>query len=159
MEGVVQTMIVLNNPEQKLATYIAKKRAENPAEIEMRKGPQSEWEMEINGVGAEIAFCKVFNIYPNMAVDGPDDGIDCYLHDGTAVDVKSTTHENGHLVAGLWKKNAKKHPDICVLVIGEFPEYRIVGAMLTEKLLQEDKIKDLGHGPLYAATQRELFKF
>jgi len=43
-----------------------------------------------------------------------------------------------------------------MLVIGKFPKYRISGIMSADELMQNHRIKNLGHGDTYAAEQEEL---
>lgn len=152
-------MIILNAPEQRLASYLARKRADVNKKLgvkDMQQGPQVTEDMEQNSTGGELAFCRTLNIYPNMAVERPDDGIDCYLPDGRSVDVKTTQHEKGRLSAPLWTPNKKVTPDIFALMIGTFPEYRLVGYMKSTELLQDHRIKKLGATPTFTAEQREL---
>jgi len=46
--------------------------------------------------------------------------------------------------------------DAYVLVVGEFPTYRIAGAMESYRLMRPHRMKDLGHGKVFVATQDEL---
>ncbi len=155
-------MIILNDPEKKLASYLARKRSDVNKKIgakEMQQGDQDTEKMEQNSTGGELAFCKALNIYPNMAVERPDDGIDCYLPDGRSVDIKTTEYEKGKLSAALWTPNKKVIPDIFALVIGSFPKYRVVGYMESIELLQTHRIEKLGATPTFTAEQIELIGF
>ena len=46
--------------------------------------------------------------------------------------------------------------DIYVLVVGTFPNYRIAGAMESYRLMRSHRMKNLGHGKVFVATQEEL---
>jgi hypothetical protein len=43
------------------------------------------------------------------------------------------------------------------LMVGSFPVYRCAGYMAAKDLLSDEHLTDLGHGPVYAASQAELF--
>ena len=149
--------IILNEAEQRLVTYIAKRRfiTKREAGIPISKiGPQSFEDTDREGFGGEVAYCRYMNIYPDLTIgtDVPD--FDCILPSGERIDVKTTKYRNGHLIATT---NKIKHPpDIYVLVIGTFPEYCIIGEISASFLLRPENIKDFGMGDTYAVTQSEL---
>jgi hypothetical protein len=94
-------------------------------------------------------------LYPDFSgVVGDADGV---TRRGRTYDVKVTKYENGHLVAGLHKKN--KPCDFYVLFTGEFPRYRIAGFGDQESLLVKERIKNFEDkngkkmGPCYAMRQ------
>lgn len=156
---MAKVIIILDKTEQRLATYIARARSDinkKKGVKDMQQGPQVTEDMEQSSIGGEVAFCKALNIYPNMAVEEPDDGVDCYLPDGRSVGIKTTGYENGHLSAPLWTPNKKVIPDIFALMVGAFPEYRLAGYMKSTELLQDHRIKKLGATPTFTAEQREL---
>ena len=147
--------ITLNKGEIAIAKWLAKKRDEsNRANgvVDQKVGDQSAEFTDLNGVGSEMVFCKLFNLYPDFdLVPGKHDAV---TRKGATVDVKSTKYRNGKLLAVTSKDlNAS---DVYVLVTGEFPAYRIVGYADSSVLLNEDKLTDLGHGPTYAMEQSEL---
>ncbi len=152
-------MIELNAAEQKLARYLAESRYRNARKLgkpNMRMGGQSDEQTDIEGVGAEIAYCKMMNVYPDteIAADLPPE--DAVLPDGRLVDVKVTKYQSGRLLVTLKKKAGDV--DLYVLLIGEFPKYRIVGQMESAEIIQESRIGDLGKGATYIANQNELEK-
>lgn len=151
-------LIHLNEAEQRLAQYLAKSRYLKSRQMgltDAKIGPQDNWATDLEGIGAELAFCKSHNIYPSMDVgDLPD--ADAVLRDGRTVDVKATKYEHGHLLAVRWKG---MNVDLFVLMVGEFPTYRCAGFMPSTELLQEKRLRDFGHGPTYAAAQNELKDF
>ena len=151
-------MITLNTAEQRLAKFVAKERHRHNrlnGITNRRMGPQSDEQTDLEGVAAEIAFAKYANVYPDLDVDC-DEYLthDAVLHDGTRVDVKSTRYPNGRLIVVPWKD--VDAVDAYVLVVGTFPEYRIVGAMEGYRLMRSHRMKDLGHGKVFVATQEEL---
>ncbi len=152
--------VILNDAEQRLSKYLAKKKYEQSRKQgipNMKIGPQSNEVTDLDGVGAEIAFCKLHNIYPNLEVTSADPAYDCVLSDGRTVDVKQTPRPAGRLLATLKKKKYSDMIDLFALMVGELPNYRFVGAMRAADLLVKNRIMDLGHGPTYAADQGELF--
>jgi len=149
-------MIVLNEIEQRLATFLAKKRHENARNKGIsngRMGPQSDWETDLEGIAAEIAFCKAHNVYPDLQLEVLETA-DAFTLDMGAVDVKSTKYRNGMLLAVMGKTDSP--PDSYALMIGEFPRYRFVGWARAGELLRDENIKNLGHGDGYALPQEKL---
>ena len=148
--------VTLNEAEQRLAKYLAGRRhglARENGRHNGRIGPQSDEETDLEGIGAEIAFCKLFNCYPDTEVGHTPD-FDATVLPGRTVDVKATRYHGGRLLAVLGKKG--KPPDFYALMIGSFPTYRCAGFMRADDLLQDVRIKDLGRGPGFAAEQIEL---
>ena len=82
--------MVLSPFEQRLVKALAKERnhTNRKNNVDDQKiGPQSAAQPDIDGVGAEIAFCKMFNLYPDLQLaEYPTH--DAITHDGWSVDVK-----------------------------------------------------------------------
>lgn len=151
-------IVKLNQTEQELAQVIAQRRYESARGqgiTDMKVGDQSNWETDLEGAAAELAFCKLANVYPDMEI-GKASIEDCYLKNGYAIDVKTTRYEGGRLLAVRWKR--EKDVDLYALMVGTFPQYRLAGFMKSEDLINEAKLKDLGRGPVFAADQNELVK-
>lgn len=149
-------LIELNDVEQRLAKYLAKRRYDMNRDNKIKNqriGPQSDDETDLEGIGAELAFCRAFNVYPDLTLNKhPEE--DAILRNGMRVDCKATRYKNGHLLAVITK--AHKPADLYVLVVGEFPKYRIAGFATAEEIFQEQNIHDFGHGPTYAIPQNKL---
>ena len=63
---------------------------------------------DLEGIGAELIYCKVNNLYPDLETDiYPLPEEDAITKQGLRVDVKSTKYPNGHLLAVLGKNNKK----------------------------------------------------
>jgi hypothetical protein len=152
--------VTLNDAEQRLAKYLAKRRhdaARMDGIPDMKMGPQSAYDTDLEGIAAEIAFCKIMNVYPDTdIVVGNRPISDAYTTGMGSVDVKATKYRNGRLLATT--KKYAKHPDSYALMVGEFPSYRFVGWVPAGELLMERNIKDLGHGEGYALDQSMLRK-
>jgi len=119
-------------------------------------------EIDQEACAAEVAFCKLLNIYPfelfkiepRSSRAGQDAG-DAYLYQARfSIDIKHTSYESGQLLAVPWKD--EQAVDCYVLMIGTMPRFRFAGAMLASELFKEHRLTDLGKGPTYAALQAEL---
>jgi len=151
-------IVKLNAAEQKLAHYLGKARYENARgrnKPDMKKGPQSNEQTDLEGIASEIAAAKAVNVYPDLDTDLDDlPEIDLLTRSGYSIDVKATTYPNGKLITALWKKD--KSCQFYMLVVGKFPKYRIAGIMAANELMRDQRIKNLGHGNTYTAEQAEL---
>jgi len=148
----------LNEAEQKLANFLAQSRYQsnrNSGVTNNKIGPQSDAETDLNGIGSELAFCRMFNVYPDMSISPRSGGADCF-RSGFEIDVKTTRYPSGRLLAVTTKK--LKDADIYVLMVGDFPTYRFAGFATAQELLNPEKITNLGYGPTYALSQAELHK-
>jgi len=63
---------------------------------ENMKGNRHPFEINLDGVISEYAFCKYFNIFLNCDTEPRSGGFDALLN-GTRFDIKSTRHHNGRL--------------------------------------------------------------
>ena len=123
--------VTLNESEVKLVERITKDRSS----FDKKKGfkdhrrakKQTARFIETNGFGGEIAFCKLFNIFPDLVTDHVSD-YDAILHDGTKVEIKTTEYGHGKLIA----RHVKSSADIYVLVTGTMPDYIVVGFVPAE---------------------------
>lgn len=120
-----------------------------------QRSPASHQDVEINGIGAEVAFCKLLNIYPDMSIhtrsasNGTDTG-DAVLPNGFRVDIKTTKYKSGKLLVLPWQKG---NVDFYVLMIGEFPNYEFKGAIPSCLVTKKG---DMGYGESFVVTQNEL---
>jgi len=155
----IGTKVVLNNAEQRLAQYLAKARYAKNRQTntkDMKVGPQDCETTDLEGIAAEIAFCKMCNVYPDLQLENRP-MYDAVLPDGTTVDVKATRYRSGRLLAVPGKLDKCEGLESYSLVVGEFPgPYEFRGFLKREDLLRPERLTDLGHGPTYAATQEEL---
>lgn len=148
--------IELSQAEQRLAKYLATMRYRNnraAGVVDRKIGPQSNEETDLEGIGAELAFCKFSNIYPDLEVNHRPD-FDALLPTGDSVDIKATKYQNGHLIAV--RRKASKPPDLYALMVGQFPRYRCAGLIRASELLRDEMVKDFGYGESYAASQAQL---
>jgi hypothetical protein len=155
----IGTKIVLNEAEQRLAKFLAKSRYMKNRQSNTKDGkvgPQDCETTDLEGIAAEIAFCKMVNVYPDLQLDERPEH-DATLPCGTTVDVKATKYKNGKLLAVPGKVDKSDGLDTYSLVVGEFPgPYEFKGFCKREELLRQERLTNLGYGPTYAAEQKEL---
>jgi hypothetical protein len=119
-----------------------------------KQGKQSVQQTEVEGMAAELAFAKKFNICPDLVIKPVAGGSDGTLK-GKTIDVKATDYPNARLMANLSKK--KNPSDIFVLLIGKMPEYRIAGYAHAADLIRDDNLTKLDNGnTVYALDQSDL---
>ena len=162
MKNFIGKVITLNKIDSVICKNIAKKRYENNRKsgIGNRKiGGQSNEFTDLNGFGAEFAFCKLFNLMPDFSIHprkSDADDHDCKMHDGTTVDVKTTKYKTGRLLVAKWKSTGS---EVFALMIGEFPTYTFKGFCLRDDAMQKKHLKDLGHGEAYFVDQEYLREY
>lgn len=147
--------VVLNDMEQVFARMMAQKRHNNGRAkgiVNQRIGPQSDFDTDLGGFGAEMAYAKLMNLYPDFGNILND--FDHAHHDGTQVDVKHTERLEGRLLAVRGKT---EHPaDVYVLAVGRFPKFHFIGYATAAELLNDHNLKDLGRGLGYVMEQTAL---
>ena len=149
--------ITLTDAEVVTAQLVAQMRqlcARAASVRDAKKGPQSGYDTDLEGVGAEFAFCKAFNYWPDLTVGPKSGGWDVKTRSGQTVDVKVTRYADGRLLATT--KKTKSDSDLYVLMVGKFPTYELKGYTTADELLREENLADLGHGPTYAMEQGDL---
>lgn len=112
--------------------------------------------LDEDGMIAEYAFCKHFNIFPDI-VPGPRSGsYDC-IFKGKRIDVKSTRYRDGRLLATL-----KDNPDVDVYVLAILEEDNVVrfpGYATKASLCNDARKTNFGRGYGYSMSQGELTEF
>lgn len=147
--------VTLNEAEQRLARYLATQRYtcnRNNGVTNRKIGNQDFDATELDGIAAEIAFCKYQNIYPDLSIGPRHKGADC--EHGIRVDVKTTRLTAGRLISMRTKQ--VNDADAYALMVGTFPTYRFAGWCRAEELIAPENITDFGYGDTYALTQDEL---
>ena len=120
-------------------------------------GKDDTWSIDIDGVVAEVCVAKVMNLCPDLTVSVRSGGADLITQKGKTVDVKSTRHQNGRLLATL--KKADDPCDMYVLVVVDNFGGDVVGWATKSQLFNEANKQDLGHGVGYALSQDKLETF
>lgn len=112
--------------------------------------------IETIGVMAELAFCKWANIYPELDVKNQSGTTDV-IYQGWKCDIKATNRKDGRLMVSQWKK--KESSDVYILGIIDGNSVDFAGYALTDDIMQEANLKDLGYGPTYCMDQDRLARF
>jgi len=148
--------VTLNAAEIRIVRWIGQQRlAANRAAgfTNLKVGPESEIDTETLGFAGELAFAKLFNVYPDFVIGARVGSADCERF-GESIDVKTTKYPNGKLIAQLRKREFAA--DVYALMIVEWPTFRFVGFARGDDLLTPARVADLGHGDVYAIEQDEL---
>lgn len=149
----------LNPGEQRVATYLALARTKANREQSVKDGkvgPQSGDETDKTGVGGELAFAKLFHVFPDLSIKPRRGTPDCTRR-GVTIDVKATKYRTGRLLA-VPSKLQHSGTDLYALMIEKWPAFEFVGWATAGELLTPEHLTDLGHGPTYAMEQHELTK-
>jgi len=149
--------VTLTPEEERIAKWVGHERqARNDgARVVDTRGSttQSSEAIHVQGFRAELAFCKLFNVYPDFDTRPRQGSSDCARW-GESVDVKSTTLTHGRLLCFARKKELAS--DVYALLIDDGPAFRFVGFARATELFTDAHLTDVGHGPAYALTQDEL---
>jgi hypothetical protein len=158
-EVFIGTKVRLGSEEQALCRYIAKKRSENNRACNVTNNNftngMSDFECDLQGFGGEMAFCKLFNSYPDLQIGArsaqTDDG-DCTVS-GLRIDVKTRRRHDGDLLV-----NSTKKPTVFAyaLMTGTFPEFVFRGVFIALSLMKPERLIRMPGGMSYRAHQSEL---
>ena len=113
--------------------------------------------MNLNGFGAELAFCRLVNAEFDFTTDETENHFlnpDCTLADGKTIDVKTTIYPGGKLIVRTGKEDV--HVDAYALMIGTFPSFTFRGWATYEEIIRDVNLQNLGYGDNYALEQGEL---
>ena len=112
----------------------------------------SQYDVETNGMAAEMAFCKLIGVRPDFS-DTPQVA-DCEWM-GYTIDVKATKRPNCRL---LLETDKRKLCDIYVRMCGEKNIWRCGGLGLVNVIRQPENLSRLGEGykMTYAMPQHRL---
>ena len=150
--------VTLDDAEMTLVKMIGGMRsivARSAGVVDAKKAGLPGLTIDEDGMMAEYAFCKQYNVFPMISPTPRSGSYDC-VYNGKRVDIKSTRYKDGRLLATL-----KDNPDVDVYVLAiidgntvTFPGYATKAQLCRE----ENKI-DLGRGEGYALTQDKLTPF
>ena len=147
-------VLTLDEGEQRVARGLGKLRAEanrTAGVVDQKRSASSGVEIDIDGIGAELAFAKLMNVYPDLGISPRQGSADAELA-GVRIDVKTTRHPHGRLFAMPHKTGI----DLWVLVVGVFPTYEIKGVYDTKRLFVAERLRNLGRGDNYVVEQSDL---
>lgn len=163
MDLVYSTKYILNDDEQKLIQNMseiicAQGRLHFTNNYQRDKSMQLH-QMNLNGFGAELAFCRLCQIsFDSTTIENESHftKVDAILMNGKTVDVKNTVYKSGKLIVRTGKE--QKVVDLYALMIGVFPNFSFNGWASYEQIIRPENIKNLGWGPAYCLTQDQLNK-
>ena len=126
--------------------------ARNSGVKDAKMGKHDGMSADVDGVMAEYAFAKQFNVFPDIGLS-PRSGSFDGRYKGYRYDIKSTRYKTGKLLSTL-----KVNPDVdmYILAIIDGSTINLSGWAFKDELIQESNIKDLGHGRGYAMNQEDL---
>jgi hypothetical protein len=152
--------ITLLDEDQEIVLNVAKKRTEHA----QKNGYYNNWgtvdpyKIDLEGFGAEMAFCRLFNCEPDTTDGLKNDDYDTITKKGNKVDIKWTANINNGLLVKASKE--KKMVDVYVLVVGNFPTYEIIGYALKDDVFKEDNLKPSKYGHMnHCISVDKLKKF
>ena len=123
--------ITLTDAEQYVARVIANLRTTNNRKANTHNCNNSDRpdiELDLEGFAGELAFCRLFNVFPDFTSDnrsalkGQDNG-DCVLQ-GKRIDVKTTNSTLGYARVNERKRGCA---DVFAFMHGKFPNFRFIG--------------------------------
>ena len=163
---MIGTHVTLSSDELAVVRFMATQRDHNnrfvPDKFQAPTSSVKTSEASWLGVAAEFAFCKLFNIFPDLAMhnekhssQGTDDG-DC-SYQGQRIDVKNTHYINGKLMIVPWKKPS------CfayALMVGKPPTYVFKGFFKASEAITPARLQIVtGTNKAYVVHQHELKEF
>lgn len=154
------TQVKLTESEMRVARWISKSKYENCRKENVRESSMdsNKTEMEVSDEGylGEFAFCKLFNLWPDLTVDnkskkrGTDTG-DLILPNGKTVDVKSTPYLSGKLIERPW---ARIHSDYYALMTGKDDTFIFRGFIESSKVIcPQSRLENFYGKPAYVVEQ------
>jgi len=120
-------------------------------------GKQDPIQIDRDGILAEMAFGKQFNLYPDLSGYPRKGGADLITHQGLKIDIKATRYKSGRLLIHIDKD--VEEVDIYVLGVVDGDSVDFVGYIKSKEAIQTQNLKDLGHGSGYVIEQTNLKKF
>lgn len=124
---------------------------------EDRKRCQTGVDIELEGAAAEMAFCYLYGVPPDLSVvSGTRPLVDAVI-DGVRIDVKSTTWETGKMVVQP-STIRKAGVDAFALITGRFPgPYTLRGFATFDQV--KSRLGVFNGRPCHLVLQKELSEF
>tara|TARA_R100001443_G_scaffold15798_1_gene25563 strand:+ start:1009 stop:1473 length:465 start_codon:yes stop_codon:yes gene_type:complete len=150
----------LDNGEVLMATMIGLMRNSVSRAAHIQDGKRGNLDpqtMDIDGMGAEVAFCKHMNLYPDFSLCPQKLTFDCLTKEGNKVDVKQTHYPEGRLLVAPEK--IQSETTHYVLVTGRIPKFKVVGYLEKDDVFEKENLTELYGRKVYAIEQKDLKKF
>lgn len=151
--------VELSDLEFETARLIGKARYNNARSkniIDRKESKQSNAQVDLAGACAEIAAAKLLNVYPDLQLDQLSDW-DIKSKNNFTIDVKTTHHQNGRLMATMKKKDIAC--DFYMLMVGSELLYECRGFAHRVKLFHPSSIGEMNGNKLYMLTQDQLMSY
>jgi hypothetical protein len=110
-----------------------------------------------NGYCGELAFCKLFNCYPDFTTEIQSNALgtdkaDVILN-GKNIDIKTTKYKTGNLVV---KRTKKINGDYFALMVGTAPMFEFKGFKRQCEVITPERLIDFHGVPSYVVPASEL---
>jgi hypothetical protein len=149
--------ITLSACECKIAVFIGKRRNQLSLQTKEngRRDPnQTDEEMNIQAVGAELACAKYLNVYPDLSPTAGELRQWDLVKNGVHYEVKRNHLESGDLLIPKLREGL-----IYILVCGEMPKYTIVGYLPGMRVKETGEWVNLTYGPCWRVSPHLLSRF
>ncbi len=93
------------------------------------------------GAEAELAFCKMFNVYPDWTTNSRVGGFDIMFH-GLRTEVKGAPDWGRNTLLMVQNKKCSDDFDIGVLMIGSDGQYRFGGWLWSHEICKKENLAD-----------------
>ena len=147
----------LSDSELAVAKLLATARNEMNRTIgttnDRRAGSKSDYLVNYEGICAELAFCRLMNVYPDL-VNGSYGAGDCKVKQYGVVDVKYSGLIRGDLLVPPKKQG--RGIDTFALMVGEIPDMYFVGTADQADVFRPDNTKMFERGLNHVVPQHEL---
>jgi hypothetical protein len=165
---VMDNSTTLNKTELRLVEFVSNCRYLNNRKAGVTDAlyaNASPMVMERRGFGAEVAFSKLMNAYPDLTTEPRFGGYDCVLPSGLRVDIKAVTRRTDHLIVPLKKNRDLTSVDAYALMLCETwnqteqdiqTDYTLLGWCLYSEILDRAYLKTFSTGQAYAKKICEL---
>jgi hypothetical protein len=137
--------VTLVDTEIEVAKHIAQLRTERSRQSNAKNTPygdKTQLELDIDAFGAELAFCKMYNYYPDLTTYSRKRGPDCYTTTGKRIDVKQSSLKRGGLIVSQHK--TLEDADIYVLMRGEMPTFKYEGWAWAHEVIRSRGLQAVG---------------
>ena len=117
-------------------------------------GKNNPIDIDFDGVLAEMAFCKSWNIYPDFSIYPRQGGVDAITKSGARIDIKATRVPTGRLLIHKDKKHGEVDKYVLAIIKANFVD--LIGYINEEDALNSIYLDDLGHGEGYVIPRQSL---
>jgi len=125
--------------------------------IDKKISPKNSLEIRIQGIGAELAVAKTYNVYPDFSEEPRIGGHDLFIYP-SRVDVKHRFRLDGDLIVKWFGGRDYQDIDVFYLVVGLMPKYHLIGYIQRDEIINQAHLVDWGHGWMYAMSRQDLIE-